>query len=406
MARLSVFAAGLGVLALSASTGSAQYPPPQPAPQPQPYPPQPAPQPYPQPPPGQPYPAPAPQPYPQQGQPYPAPAPQPYPPPAQPYPPPGQPYPAPYGQPGYGQPMPGPYPQPAPAPLVPPASQFRSPGEMAYLYGTSIAYGVGTGIWIDALAGVNDPGIAVIAPIAFGIAAPVGAYIWDATDELGRGVPSSIATGLLLGGVEGMAVSGLQWQLTGGTNPGPNSGQWTFPTWSSLTFLGATGGGIGGFIFGEYAHPDPRGLAFISSGAGWGSAFGAMLGAGGASDPAFMGNGAAIGGFISYNAGIAAAGFVSIGYTPSWESLKWMWLGDVLGTVATTPVYLFYINGGQAQHGLIANALGGLAGLGLAAALTANLQDSPSAKGWAPPFNVAVTPNPSGGATLSASGMW
>jgi hypothetical protein len=285
-------------------------------------------------------------------------------------------------------------------------NQYRSPGEMGYLYGVSIAYGVGTGIWLDALAGVNDPGIAVIAPALLGVAAPVGAYIWDANDELGRGVPSSIATGLLLGGVEGMAVSGLQWQLTGGTNPGANSGQWTFPTWSTLTFLGATGGGIGGFIFGEYAHPDPRGLAFISSGAGWGSLFGAGFGAGAASDPAYMGNGAAIGGFIAYNAGIAATGLISIGYTPSWESLKWMWLVDVIGTVATTPVYLFYVNGGQAQHGLIANALGGIAGLGLAAVLTANLQDSPSTASWAPPFSVGVAPNPNGGATLTASGMW
>jgi hypothetical protein len=294
-----------------------------------------------------------------------------------------------------------------PAPAAPPVNQYRSPGEMAYLYGVGVAYGAGTGIWLDSLAGVSDPGIGIIAPVAFGIAMPVATYIWDANDELGRGVPSSIATGLLLGGVEGMAVSGLQWQLTGGVNPGPNSGQWTFPAWSTLTFLGATGGGIGGFAFGEWVHPDPKGLAFISSGAGWGSLFGGMLGAGGASDPKYSGNGAAIGGFISYNAGIAATGFISLGYTPSWESLKYMWLGDVLGTVATTPVYLFYINSNNtAQHGLIANALGGLAGLGIAAALTANLQDSPSTASWTPPFTVAAMPNPNGGATLTASGMW
>jgi hypothetical protein len=277
---------------------------------------------------------------------------------------------------------------------------------MAYLYGTSIAYGAGTGIWLDALAGVSDPGIAIIAPALIGIAAPIGVYVWDANDELGRGVPSSIATGLLLGGVEGMAVSGLQWQLTGGTGPGPNSGQWTFPTWSTLTFLGATGGGIGGFAFGEFAHPDPRGLAFISSGAGWGTLFGGMLGAGMASDVKYSGNGAAIGGFISYNAGIAATGLIGIGYTPSWETLKYMWLGDVLGTVATAPVYLFYVGGGQAQHGLIANAIGGLAGLGIAALLTANLQDPPSTGAWTPPFTVAVSPNPNGGAQLTAAGMW
>ncbi len=39
---------------------------------------------------------------------------------------------------------------------------------MAYLYGVGPAYGVGTGIWIDALADVNDPGIAFIAPLVLG----------------------------------------------------------------------------------------------------------------------------------------------------------------------------------------------------------------------------------------------
>ena len=50
---------------------------------------------------------------------------------------------------------------------------------------------------------------------------------------------------------------------------------------------------------------------------------------------------------------------------PSWQTLKYMWLGDLLGTLATTPVYLFYIGSdADPRHGLIANAVGGLAGLG------------------------------------------
>ena len=43
-------------------------------------------------------------------------------------------------------------------PPMPPPSRFRSPGEMAYLYGVGFAYGVGTGIWIDALAQGERPG--------------------------------------------------------------------------------------------------------------------------------------------------------------------------------------------------------------------------------------------------------
>jgi len=271
---------------------------------------------------------------------------------------------------------------------------------MAYLYGVGFAYGVGSGIWIDALAKESDPGIAFIAPLLLGAAVPVAVYAWDYNQEFDRGVPSSIATGLLLGGIEGTAIDGLQWQLSG--NDGPNS--WTFRTWTTVTFLGATAGGIGGYLFGEAIQPDPHSLGLISSGAGWGAAAGILFGSGAVGGD--WKNGAAVWGFTGYNAGILAAGVVSTVYVPSWQTLKYMWLGDVLGTLATTPVYFFYIGSdAEPRHGLIANAVGGLAGLGLAAALTANMTDSPGTASWAPPFQVSVSPSPGGGQVM-AFGLW
>ncbi|HTB71896.1 MAG TPA: hypothetical protein VK762_01570 [Polyangiaceae bacterium] len=365
------------------AAAEAQYPPPQQ----QPYAPPPQ-QPYP--PPQAPYPAPAPQPYPQ-----------PYPPAQQPYPPAQQPYPAPYPQP-YPQPLPAPYGRPAPVlqPPMPPASSFRSPGEMFYLYGVGLAYGVGTGVWIDSLAKVSDPGIAFIAPALLGAAVPIGIYAWDYNQEFDRGVPSSMATGMLLGGVEGMAISGLQWQLTG--NDGPHT--WSFRTWTTLTFATATGGGVGGYLFGEWLRPDPRSLALISSGAGWGAIAGVLFGSGVVGGD--WKDGAAVWGFAGYNAGLLAAGAVATAYVPSWQTLKYMWLGDLLGTLATTPVYLFYIGSdSQPRHGLIANAVGGLAGLGLAAALTGNMSDPPGTASWTPPFQLTVSPT-TGGGQLMAFGQW
>ncbi len=379
------------------SASSAQAPPPQQPYLPGPYPPAQA-QPYP---PQQPYyPAPQQQPYPAQpypGQPYPAPA-QPYP--AQPYP--QQPYapPQPYPPQAYGQPA---YPPPQAAPPAAPkptASPFRSPGEMVYLYGIGAAYGIGTGIWIDSVVGVGDPGIALIAPLLLGGAMPVGAYIWDSQQELDRGVPASIATGLLLGGVEGIAIDGLQWQLTG--NGGPDT--WKFSTWTSVTFVGATAGGLGGYAFGEWLRPDPRNLAFIASGAGWGSMAGILFGAGAVAADHDWADGAAVGGFSAYNAGIVATGILSAVYTPSWETLKYMWFGDLIGTAATTPVYLFYLAGGDVRHGMIANAVGGLAGLAVAAALTGNMTDTASSS-WKPPFQLALSPT-HGGLQATAFGAF
>lgn len=83
-----------------------------------------------------------------------------------------------------------------------------------------------------------------------------------------------------------------------------------------------------------------------------------------------------------------------------------MWLGDVLGTVATTPVYLFYIGSkADPRHGLIANALGGLAGLAVAAAFTGSMTDPPGTSSSMPPFQLAIAPQ-QGGAQLTAAGSW
>jgi hypothetical protein len=402
---MRVWSAGAAIwIALTLPCGSsvawAQYPPPQPPPQPYPA------QPYPQPPPqptAQPYP---PQPYPPQQQPLPPP--QQYPP--QPYPQPAPQPSSPYGQPpppGYGQQpvWPAPYP-PAPVgptvqPAPPPQSRYRTPGEMAYLYGVGLAYGLGTGIWIDALGKVSDPGIAFIAPALLAAGVPLGIYAWDQADEMSRGVPSSIGTGLLLGGIEGIAIDGLQWQATG--NNGPDT--WSFRTWTTVTFVAATAGGVGGYAFGEWLQPDPRSLGLIASAAGWGSIAGVLFGSGVASGD--WKDGAAVWGFAGYNAGIVAAGAFSVAYVPSWQTIKYMWLGDLLGTLATTPVYFFYIGSdADPRHGLIANAVGGLAGLGIAGLLTANMTDGPETASWKAPFQLAVSPTSHGGAQLTAYGQF
>lgn len=342
----------------------------------------------------QPYP---PQPYPAQPQPYP---PQPYPP--QPYPP--QPYPA--------QPYPAqPYPPQPPAPA--PQSDKRSGNEMMFLYGSSIAYGVGTGIWVDALFKNSDPGLAAIPPLAFGVAAPVGVYFWDEYSKFNRGVPSSISAGLILGAVEGMAISSLNWQHTDENS----EGRWSFRTTTTVTWLTATGGGIGGYLFGEWLRPDPRSLAFIGSGAAWGAVAGTLFGAGvtprreNTDSRADWKDYASVAGFVGYNAGILATGAISAaGYKPSYTMLRNMWLGFVGGTVASSIVYVFYLGSdAPVWHGLIANAAGGVAGIGLGALLTVGSDSSASnsyAPAFKPPMQLGVAPLPGGGGVLSAAGTF
>src|SRR5258708_4570233 len=78
----------------------------------------------------------------------------------------------PYGPP---QPVPGAYPPPQVGqPLPPRPNRYRSSGEMAYLFGVGIVYGVGSGVWIDSIGHITDPGIAFIPPLALGAGVPIG----------------------------------------------------------------------------------------------------------------------------------------------------------------------------------------------------------------------------------------
>ncbi len=345
-----------------------QYPPQQQAPYPQQYPPQ-------QYPPQQ-YP---PQQYPQQQMP-----PQQYPPPQ--YPPQQYP-PQQYPPPGYAP--------PPIAPTPPPVSTKRTGDEMFFLYGTSILYGAGSGIWLDSLGGISDPGFAIIMPIAFGAAAPIGVYFWDNYAQFDRGVPSSMAAGLTLGALEGMGIAGVQWQYTqNGACPPCTS--WSFKTETTSTWLFSTGGGVGGFFFGEWLKPDPRSLGFIASGAGWGAVGGALFGAGVTKTHEDWKDGAAIVGLIGYNAGLVGAGALSTFWVPSWTTQKYMWLGWLAGTGVSMLVYPFYLFGDSEdwKHGLVANSLGGLAGVAVAGALTANMTDSNGTALFKPPFQLGVQPAP------------
>jgi hypothetical protein len=182
---------------------------------------------------------------------------------------------------------------------------------MVVLYGTSIAYGIGTGIWIDGAAGISDPGLAFIAPVLFGGAVPVGLYFVDHYYPFHRGVPESISTGMWLGAVEGVAIAGTQHATS--------ANSWGFGGQATATWLFATAGGVGGFAFGEWLRPDSRSLTFIASGGAWGaiagSEFGAALGGSGASCTAISPcsswtNGASIVGLVGYNVGLAATGAI------------------------------------------------------------------------------------------------
>jgi hypothetical protein len=438
----------VSVLSLAAafcvqSTSFAQqpYPPAQDPNQPQPPPPQPGtiiipglpPLPNLMPPPNSPNPPPQGQPQPPQGQP------QPYPPaqgqPQQPYPPQVQPQPYPPMQP---QPYPQGPQQPQYAPTTPypqqggmnngngmPPQSFgpqkdgpdspRKDGEMPFLYGAGIGYGVGTGIWIDILAKVKDPGVALITPLILGGAGAIGTYLWDANTTLHRGVPSSTALGTALGFGLGIGINLTQYQLASS-----KEAEWSPGARATLTWVTTTGGAVGGYFFGDWLRPDPRSASFIASGTGMGTLSFLQIGAGVGKISSDWKDAGSVMAVLGYAVGTVGAGALSAVWTPSFQTQKWMWVGYGAGTLAGCLVFPFYLAGDNSQdarHGFVATGIAGLAGASVAAVLTATMRDEEdmpaqpgmpprAAKAFAPTLHIAPQAMPGNGYGLGAFGQW
>jgi hypothetical protein len=262
---------------------------------------------------------------------------------------------------------------------------------------TSALYGIGTGIWLDALFKIKDPGGAILMPLAFGAAAPVGVFFWDRYGgPLHRGVPASVSAGLVLGGVEGIAIAGTQWQYTR-----EDGNDWSFQTQTTVTWIMASVGGVGGWAFGEWIRPDPRSLTFIGSGAGWGAISGSLFGIAVQGRHDDWKDGSSVAGLIGYNVGMLGAGAISILHTPSYNSQKYMWMGYGLGALAGCIVFPFYlfVDDPVVKRGLIGPSIGALAGAGLAGAFTWDLRDDDgtvptTGKSFKPPFDLAIAPIP------------
>ncbi len=301
-----------------------------------------------------------------------------------------------YGQPQYGQPQQG-YGQQQPYNgygYVAPTGPHKSTSlEIATLYATATAWGIGTGIWIDAEAGTHDPGISLIAPVILGAAAPAAVFFLD-RPAMREGLPSAIAAGLMIGAGEGLGIAGYQavtatdggCSFTAGNAPQCTvSSSWGFKGLARAEFIGSTLGGIGGFAYGYFLRPSPKNNVLIGSAAVWGTVIGSEFGWGasklqetftvplGGSNTTTVtrkttwsqtNDSAALGGLIGFNAAFVGAAGLSLAWKPSWQQLEWMWGGFAIGEAASLLVYPFYAAGdSDPRRGLIFQGVAGTIGM-------------------------------------------
>lgn len=240
--------------------------------------------------------------------------------------------------------------------------------EMGFLYGFSAAYGVGTGIWLDAELGIEDPGIRLILPGVLGVAAPVGVYLADQQLPFTRGQAAAIATGLAIGVGEGIGIASYQFVTA------DKADVWSFKGFSRSVFIGSTVGAAAGYAAAVTLEPSPKTSLLLGSGVLWGTAIGSMFGYGATNPDKGWGesnDGAALGGLIGYNAGLVGAAVLSTVWVPTYKSLVWMWGGFGVGTAGSSIVYLFYAGSDHSpRRGLIFQGTAATLGLVAGAALT------------------------------------
>jgi len=254
--------------------------------------------------------------------------------------------------PGYAQPQPG-YGQPQPGYVAYPVAQpsrKRTQLELGTLYGMSAVYGVGVGTWVSVEAGVKDPAVFLIPPVILGVAGPVGVYFLD-QPQMPKGMPLAIATGLLIGAGEGVGIA--TYQITSAPT---SRDSWGFRGFARSTAIGATVGGVGGFLAGYYLEPSPRSSLLTGTGVLLGTAIGATFGYGVSpthESSKRVNEWPALGGLIGLNVAAVGTAALSTVWVPSYEQIGWMWGGAGIGAAVSLPVFLLYIGSSAPQHGFI-----------------------------------------------------
>jgi hypothetical protein len=244
--------------------------------------------------------------------------------------------------------------------------------EIGTLYGFSAGYGVGTGVWLDAELGIDDPGMRFLPPVILGLGAPVGVFFLD-RPRMPRGMPAAIATGMAIGAGEGIGIASYQY-VTAKEGDG-----WGFRGFSRSIFIGSTVGTALGTAAAFTMGPSPKTSLLLGSGVGWGMVIGTAFGYGSTRARSEFGeanDSASLGGLIGYNAGLAGAAALSMVWVPSYTSLAWMWLGFGGGAVVSLPVYLFYAGGDHdPRRGLIFQGTAATLGLVAGAVFTMDSRD-------------------------------
>jgi len=139
----------------------------------------------------------------------------------------------------------------------------RTSDEIGVLYLSSIAYGLGAGLWIDILSEPNGVAGAVLPPLLFAGASAGIVGLVDSGKGLRYGAAQSTSTGMWLGFWQGFAW-GTYYQAESSYQ-----NQMSSQAYATLLFGTTTAGAITGGLIGSLTQTTPGQSAFVGSTALW-----------------------------------------------------------------------------------------------------------------------------------------
>ncbi len=258
----------------------------------------------------------------------------------------------------------------APEPTRPPApaeSDRRSDLEAVELYGTALAYGASTGIWIDVLAEVDDAKTAIWLPIGGAGLGVVGAWALDGSGHPVRpGFATAVNTGFQLGLGAGFSLGvELQENLRETVDCGFGfvCSRRTFREKELFTTMwaGATIGIGVGAATSLVARSSPGSGSYVYMGGLWGGALGLMV-VGQADEEKHFGLGALIGGTVGIVATLATASVVQ----PTQARVGWTHLGILAGGLLGVGVAVLAFEDARSMIGPLLAVEVGMVGGGIA----------------------------------------
>lgn len=279
----------------------------------------------------------------------------------------------------------------------------RTGDEIASLYGYSVVYGLGTGLWIASLSEPDSPAGVILPALGLaGLSAGVVATL-DRGKGMSYGVPQSIQAGLTLGFLQG--VFWTSWNQARVRS----DKEWEVKTVTTLLWGASTAGAVAGGVLGSRYGTTPGRASFVSSAGLWTGTVGGLLAAAVTADEESSkrdDNGllvAALGLNLGAGLGVWQAGSVS----PSIARVRFIDLGGVAGGLVVGGLYLAASDQNSSDRGLAGmTALGMAGGLGLAFQLTRGMEaDRPEEAPAGVDARASITPV-RGGFSLGLNGSW